>query len=51
MQGNFTMMMMVSIDESTKFDTVKNSLSQLGQESNLDIRIQRQEIFDATQKL
>ncbi|AYE37689.1 ACT domain-containing protein [Companilactobacillus zhachilii] len=51
MHDNFTMMMMVTWDDATNFDTVKNSLSELGKASGLDIRIQREEIFDAIQKL
>ncbi|KRK99060.1 ACT domain-containing protein [Companilactobacillus futsaii] len=51
MHENFTMMMMVTLDNSTQFDTVQKELASLGQETGLDIRIQRQEIFDAIQKL
>lgn len=51
MHENFTMMMMVTLDNSTQFDTVQQELANLGQETGLDIRIQRQEIFDAIQKL
>ena len=51
MHENFTMMMMVTLDNSTQFDTVQQKLADLGQETSLDIRIQRQEIFDAIQKL
>ncbi|WP_119317419.1 ACT domain-containing protein [Companilactobacillus formosensis] len=51
MHENFTMMMMVTLDNSTQFDTVQQELASLGQETGLDIRIQRQEIFDAIQKL
>lgn len=51
MHENFTMMMTVTLDNSTQFDTVQQELASLGQETGLDIRIQRQEIFDAIQKL
>ncbi|CAJ1182147.1 ACT domain-containing protein [Companilactobacillus nantensis] len=51
MHDNFTMMMMVTWDDATNFDTVKDSLSELGKATGLDIRIQREEIFDAIQKL
>ncbi|KRL66181.1 ACT domain-containing protein [Companilactobacillus versmoldensis] len=51
MHGNFTMIMMVTWDEKTSFESVKSSLTDLGQETDLDIHIQRQEIFDAIQKL
>ncbi|MFC6175698.1 ACT domain-containing protein [Companilactobacillus huachuanensis] len=51
MQENFTMMMMVTWDDATKFDTIKDGLNELGQATGLDIHIQREEIFDAIQKL
>lgn len=51
MHGNFTMMMMVTIEDTANFDSVKDQLEKLGHDSGLDIRIQREEIFDATQKL
>lgn len=51
MHGNFTMMMMVESDDSNSFETIKKSLTDLGKKTNLDIHIQRQEIFDAIQKL
>ncbi|WP_125708494.1 ACT domain-containing protein [Companilactobacillus zhongbaensis] len=51
MHGNFTMMMMVEIPDTSDFDSVKDKFEQLGKDTNLDIHVQRQEIFDATQKL
>lgn len=51
MHGNFTMMMMVEIPDTSDFDSVKDKFEQLGKDTSLDIHIQRQEIFDATQKL
>ncbi|MQS75768.1 ACT domain-containing protein [Companilactobacillus halodurans] len=51
MHENFTMMMMVTLDDATNFDTVQSNLKDLSKETGLDIRIQRQEIFDAIQKL
>jgi len=51
MQDNFTMMMMVTWNDATKFEVIKSGLEELGTETGLDIRIQREEIFDATQKL
>lgn len=48
MQGNFTMVMSVDISEANvKFLEIKNALSKLGEEMQLSIRIQREEIFDA----
>ncbi|AKP68096.1 ACT domain-containing protein [Companilactobacillus ginsenosidimutans] len=51
MHGNFTMMMMVEWQETVKFENVKSELESLGQSAGLDIHIQREEIFDAIQKL
>lgn len=51
MQDNFTMMMRVTWDDATKFEVVQNSLSDLSKATGLNIRIQREEIFDAIQKL
>lgn len=51
MHDNFTMMMMVTWDDTIQFDTIKNSLNELSKTTGLDIRIQREEIFDAIQKL
>ncbi|WP_119325890.1 ACT domain-containing protein [Companilactobacillus musae] len=51
MHDNFTMMMMVTWDDATKFEVVQNSLSDLSKTTGLNIRIQREEIFDAIQKL
>lgn len=51
MHDNFTMMMMVTWDDATKFEVVQNSLSDLSKTTGLNIRIQREEIFDVIQKL
>lgn len=51
MHGNFTMMMMVTFEDNVKFDSIKKQLEDLGTETGLDIHIQREEIFDAIQKL
>lgn len=52
MSGDFTMMLMGEWDdEVVDFDKVKQGLSDLGTETGLDIHIQRQELFDAIQKL
>ncbi|WP_125770043.1 ACT domain-containing protein [Companilactobacillus furfuricola] len=51
MHGSFTMMMMVEVPDTSDFDTVKNDFESLGKDNALEIHIQRQEIFDATQKL
>ncbi|MQS53535.1 ACT domain-containing protein [Companilactobacillus mishanensis] len=51
MDGNFTMMTMVEWQDSVKFEDVKSNLESLANETGLDIHIQREEIFDAIQKL
>lgn len=52
MHGSFTMFLMGEWDEqATSFETVKQALTEQGQTLGLDIRIQRQELFDAIQKL
>lgn len=51
MHGNFTMMMMVTWDDATRFEVIKEKLTDLSKETGLDIKIQREEIFDAIQKL
>ncbi|WP_461242812.1 ACT domain-containing protein [Secundilactobacillus muriivasis] len=52
MHGSFTMILMGEWDEqSTNFETVKQALTEQGETLGLDIRIQRQELFDAIQKL
>jgi ACT domain-containing protein len=52
MDGDFTMMLMGEWNEKTiNFETVKKGLTDLGTETGLDIHIQRQELFDAIQKL
>ena len=46
--GLFSMIMVVDMSsEHTNFDTVNQDLRALGEELNLQIRIQRNEIFDA----
>ncbi|GAA3612139.1 ACT domain-containing protein [Secundilactobacillus similis] len=52
MHGSFTMILMGEWDEqATNFETVKQALTEQGETLGLDIRIQRQELFDAIQKL
>ncbi len=47
-KGNFTMVMYVDIERaSVEFADIKNSLEQLGEEMNLSVKIQREEIFEA----
>lgn len=52
MHGSFTMMLMGEFtSEQTSFDTVQESLTKLGQTIGVKIHTQRQELFDAIQKL
>ncbi|GAA3196168.1 ACT domain-containing protein [Lentilactobacillus kefiri] len=52
MHGDFTMMLMGEWDtDDVKFDVVKQGLLDLAKETGLSINIQRQELFDAIQKL
>lgn len=48
LQGAFTMVMAVDVSQATAtFGELGTTLSELGQEMRLSIRIQREEIFDA----
>ncbi|GAF37844.1 ACT domain-containing protein [Lentilactobacillus farraginis] len=52
MDGNFTMMLMGEWQDSeSNFEAIKKELNDLGNETGLDIHTQRQELFDAIQKL
>ncbi|KRM13385.1 ACT domain-containing protein [Paucilactobacillus suebicus] len=52
MHGSFTMMLMGEFTtDKTSFDTVQKSLTELGQSIGVDIHTQRQELFDAIQKI
>ena len=47
-QGNFTMVMAVDLSETNaSFGEIKGGLAELGDSMGLDVRMQRQEIFDA----
>ncbi len=47
-QGNFTMIMAVDLEKANaSFGEIKGGLEELGNGMGLDIRMQRQEIFDA----
>lgn len=52
MDHNFTMMLSGEWDDQVlSFDAAKTALEALGEQSGLTIRIQRQALFDAIQKL
>lgn len=51
MQGAFTMMLLAKLPENADFATVKAELSGLGDNIGVEIKMARQEIFDAMHKL
>lgn len=52
MHGYFTMIMMLDLVESNKeFEDVKNSLISKGQELGVEVKIQREEIFNSMHSL
>lgn len=52
MQEYFTMIMMLDLVESNKdFEDVKNSLISKGQELGVEVKIQREEIFNSMHSL
>jgi ACT domain-containing protein len=52
MHGYFTMIMMLDLVESNKeFEGVKNSLISKGQELGVEVKIQREEIFNSMHSL
>jgi ACT domain-containing protein len=52
MNGFFTMVMLVDTSTTDKtFDEVRSVLEEKGQSLSLDIRIQREDIFDAMHRI
>lgn len=51
MNGYFTMMMVVDVDEKTDFSALSDELNLLGKEMNLDINIRSERLFDAMHEL
>lgn len=52
MHGNFTMMLMGEFaSDTTTFDALQKALSQTGEQIGVTIHVQRQELFDAIQKI
>ncbi|MFD0896873.1 ACT domain-containing protein [Loigolactobacillus binensis] len=52
MQGNFTMMLMCELSATdVDFEPIRAQLNQLGQQLGVQIRIQREEIFDTMHKI
>ena len=51
MQGAFTMMLLAKIPDNANFNTVKSQLATLGDQIGVEIKVARQEIFDAMHRL
>ncbi len=52
MHGSFTMMLMGEFTAATtSFDSLQKALNQLGDQIGVSIHLQRQELFDAIQKI
>jgi ACT domain-containing protein len=52
MQGYFTMIMMLDLEKTTKnFEDVKNSLLKKGETLGVEVKIQREEIFNSMHTL
>lgn len=52
MDGYFTMMMMLDISKANvKFEEIKNALTAKGKELKVDVKIQREEIFESMHSL
>ena len=51
MQGAFTMMLLAKIPDNGNFNKVKSQLATLGDQIGVEIKVARQEIFDAMHRL
>ena len=51
MQGAFTMMLLAKIPDNGNFNTVKSQLATLCDQIGVEIKVARQEIFDAMHRL
>ena len=51
MHGAFTMMLLAKIPDDASFKTVKQKLTALGDKIGVEIKVSRQEIFDAMHRL
>jgi ACT domain-containing protein len=51
MQGAFTMMLLAKLPEDGDFGAIKAELQDLGADIGVEVKIARQEIFDAMHKL
>ena len=51
LQDYFTMIMLVEIGQDSQYDVVRDALLNMAQEMNLEIRVQRSDIFDAMHRI
>ena len=51
LSGMFTMIMLVEVGENSQYDIVREKLMSMAEEMNLEIRMQRSDIFDAMHRI
>ena len=51
LSGMFTMIMLVEMGEGSHYDDVREKLLKMAEEMNLEIRVQRSDIFDAMHRI
>lgn len=51
LSGMFTMIMLVDVGEGAQYDEVRDALLKMAEEMNLEIRMQRSDIFDAMHRI
>lgn len=51
MDGNFTMMMMVQLDEKQDFNQLIEQLNQLGKKLDVDINVRNEALYNAMHQL
>ena len=51
LSGMFTMIMLVEIGQDSQYDVVREALLAMAQDMNLEIRVQRSDIFDAMHRI
>ncbi|WP_367341965.1 ACT domain-containing protein [Limosilactobacillus sp.] len=51
MDGNFTMMMMVQLDENQDFNQLIEQLNQLGKKLDVDINVRNEALYNAMHQL
>ena len=51
LSGMFTMIMLVEVGQDAQYDIVRDKLLNMAKEMNLEIRMQRSDIFDAMHRI